>query len=292
MPAVTKLSYLGFNVVDFSQWNTILFDILGLEARKDSHKGKIQLRMDSQHHRFTFFESDHNSTAYIGWEVDNIDQFNELYQHLQNKGIGVELASESDKEDRQVLELMKFRGPDNVAMEVCFAPFKDNQPYEPSCTRFGGFVTGDQGLGHILYCHSDMKEALAFYRDVLGMRISDYIHWDEARATFLHCNPRHHTLAICNPCFGTGAGELNHFMVQAENIDDVGQAYDRVAALDVPLVLTLGKHTNDKMTSFYMITPSGFAIEYGYGGAEIHNYAEWEVALYNAPKIWGHNLVE
>ncbi len=292
MPAVTKLSYLGFNVSDFSQWHTILFDILGLEARQDSPQGQIQLRMDSHHHRFTFFESDTNSTAFVGWEVDSIDQFHALYQHLQQMGIGVELASPQDKEARQVLELMKFRGPDNVAMEVCFAPFHDNQPYEPSCTRFGQYVTGDQGLGHILYCHSDTEAALTFYRDALGMRISDYIHWDEARATFLHCNPRHHSLAICNPCFGTGAGELNHFMLQADNIDDVGQAYDRVAAMDVPLVLTLGKHTNDQMTSFYMVTPSGFAIEYGYGGAEIHDDEAWEIALYNAPKVWGHNLVE
>ena len=30
--------------------------------------------------------------------------------------------------------------------------------------------------------------------------------------------------------------------------------------------MTLGTHTNDRMTSFYVRTPSGFEIEYGFGG--------------------------
>lgn len=292
MAAVTKLAYMGFNVANFNDWHTILFDILGLEQRTDSPDGRIKLRYDQYHHRFTFIDSDADSVAFVGWEVDTIDQFNEMYTHLAGMGIGVELASDAEKQDRMVLELMKFKGPDNVPYEICFSPFHDNQPYTPSCPRFDGFNTGDLGLGHILYCHEDPKEAVEFYRQALGMKISDYIHWDEAKATFMHCNPRHHSIAVCNPCFGTGAGELNHFMLQAENIDDVGRAYDRVEELNVPLILTLGKHTNDKMTSFYMITPAGFAIEYGYGGEEIRDYDNWDIELYNAPKIWGHNLVE
>lgn len=291
MPSVTKLSYLGFNVSDFREWHTILFEILGLEARKDSPDSQINLRMDSHHHRLSFIEGKENSVAFVGWEVDTIDQFIDLHDHLNSLGVSVELGTTAEKQDRQVLELMKFSGPDNIPLEVCFAPSQDSRPFEPSCTKFSGFRTEGLGLGHVLYCHSEPEDAIRFYRDALGMRISDYIHWDEAKATFLHCNPRHHSLAVCNPCFGTGAGELNHFMVEAEHIDDVGQAYDRVQELKVPLVLTLGKHTNDKMTSFYMITPSGFAIEYGYGGAEIHDDSEWDVELYNAPKVWGHHLV-
>ena len=292
MPAISKLSYLGFKVKDFKQWNNILFEILGLECRKDSPEGQHKLRMDEQHHRFSFIESDENAVAFVGWEVETVDEFLELYNHLKSMGIEVEAGTDSEKTDRQVLDLMKLKGPDGVPLEVCLAPFNDNQPFQPSCKKFGGFRTEGLGLGHILYCHSDPKQAVEFYRDAFGMRISDYIHWDEAKATFLHCNPRHHSLAVCNPCFGDGPGDLNHFMLEAENIDDVGQAYDRVSELDVPLVLTLGKHTNDKMTSFYMITPSGFAIEYGYGGADIHDDSQWDVELYNAPKIWGHQLVK
>lgn len=40
----------------------------------------------------------------------------------------------------------------------------------------------------------------------------------------------------------------------------------------VKLSATLGQHTNDKMISFYMKTPSNFDLEFGYGGAII----DWE----------------
>ena len=56
----------------------------------------------------------------------------------------------------------------------------------------------------------------------------------------------------------------------------------------MPLVLTLGKHSNDHMTSFYMHTPGGWAIEFGYGALEIDE--EWDVRFYDSPRLWGHSL--
>jgi hypothetical protein len=58
----------------------------------------------------------------------------------------------------------------------------------------------------------------------------------------------------------------------------------------IPLILTLGRHTNDLMTSFYIKNPSGFAIEYGYGGRLIEDDAKWDIRKYSATKLWGHQL--
>jgi uncharacterized protein YgiB involved in biofilm formation len=53
-------------------------------------------------------------------------------------------------------------------------------------------------------------------------------------------------------------GSFHHFMVEVRMLDDVGQGYD-LAQLDDKLVAyTLGRHTNDHMTSFYVHSPSGF----------------------------------
>ena len=245
--------------------------------------------MDERHHRFTLYPSDANSLAYVGWEVDSRDEFFALFGQLKGDGVAVEQASAEVKRERAVMELMQFLNPDGAMQEIFYGGLEDNQLFKPS-RAMSGYRTGDQGLGHVLLAAADPEATVAFYREKLGFLISDYIHWDEAKATFLHCNARHHSLAIMNPCFGSGAGELNHFMVQANSIDDVGGAYDLVQQLGIPLILTLGKHTNDQMTSFYMITPAGFAIEYGYGGQEIDD-SNWEVKFYNAPKIWGHKLL-
>ena len=52
--------------------------------------------------------------------------------------------------------------------------------------------------------------------------------------------------------------------------------------------MTLGRHPNDQMTSFYARTPSGFEIEFGAGGRRIDMDSEWPVGHYDAMSIWGH----
>ena len=58
-------------------------------------------------------------------------------------------------------------------------------------------------------------------------------------------------------------------MLEYQDMCDVGAAFDRARAADVPIVLELGHHPNDQMFSFYMRTPSGFGLELGYGGIVI-----------------------
>ena len=50
---------------------------------------------------------------------------------------------------------------------------------------------------------------------------------------------------------------------------------------------TFGKHTNDKMTSWYVSSPSGFGIEYGCGGILIDDET-WLPTRYDEAHYWGH----
>ena len=64
---------------------------------------------------------------------------------------------------------------------------------------------------------------------------------------------------------------------------------DRMAAHGVPQIATLGQHTNDKVTSFYMNSPSGFDIEFGYGGAVV----DWRQHItheFTQVSLWGHDF--
>ena len=65
------------------------------------------------------------------------------------------------------------------------------------------------------------------------------------------------------------SSSMHHFMVELGSLDDVGQGYDLAQIENERIAYTLGRHTNDHMTSFYMRTPSGFFIEYGWGGRVI-----------------------
>jgi extradiol dioxygenase len=84
-----------------------------------------------------------------------------------------------------------------------------------------------------------------------------------------------------------GLRGLHHLMVQTASLDDVGIAHDLCVDRNIPLAMTLGRHTNDRMFSFYVRSPSGFEIEYGWG-AEVVDDEGWVVTHMQSPSIWGH----
>lgn len=76
-------------------------------------------------------------------------------------------------------------------------------------------------------------------------------------------------------------------MLEVSSLDDVGSTHDVCLERGVPIVSSLGRHTNDHMTSFYLETPAGFQIEYGTGGRLIDDRT-WQVQTYDAASTWGH----
>jgi hypothetical protein len=61
----------------------------------------------------------------------------------------------------------------------------------------------------------------------------------------------------------SGKKAMHHFMVEAGNLDHVG--HDLAQLEEGRIAYSLGRHTNDHMTSFYVNTPSGFFKEYDWG---------------------------
>src|SRR5205823_7025438 len=110
----------------------------------------------------------------------------------------------------------------------------------------------------------DIAPMYAIYVDLHIFWLSDYIE-KPFRAYFYHVNARHHSLALIE----TGKNGMHHLMVELFSLDDVGQSYDIALTQQDRVGVTLGRHTNDLMTSFYAKTPSSFMMECGWGGREI-----------------------
>ena len=286
---VTALAYIGCEVSDAEAWEKLLVPIFGLQRREDSPEGVSHYRMDACHHRLSLHESDQDKLAYIGWEVASQQALDALVKKLKDARVSVEHADARLCEQRAVMDMYICEAPDNIRTELFFGLTQEYQTFKPG-RGISGFNTNELGLGHIVLACSDREATVKWYQEKLGFALSDHIFWDGIEATFLHCNPRHHSLALSNTVEGLNGGDLGHFMFELNSLDDVGQAYDLVNQQNYPLALTLGRHTNDLMTSFYVYSPSGWWIEYGYGGREI-NDADWSPKFYNSPKIWGHDML-
>ena len=289
MSKIKGLGYIGCEVTDFDAWDGLLDTVYGLEKRGDSGKSVRQYRMDDNHHRLALHKSNNNKLKYIGWEVEFQGDLENLAAELTDKGLEITRGSAELCEQRAVMDLFVVKGPDDIPLEIFFGPVQDFKPFTPK-RGMEGYNTGDLGMGHIVLATADRPASVKWYEDNFGFRLSDHIFWDDIQATFLHCNPRHHSLAFMNPVGPMKPGDLGHFMFESLSINDVGRAYDIVHEHKVPLALTLGRHTNDHMMSFYIYSPSGWWIEYGHG-ARLIDDAEWEPKFYNSPKIWGHEMM-
>jgi 2,3-dihydroxybiphenyl 1,2-dioxygenase len=290
MTSVSQLGYLGLNVSNLAEWERFATELLGLEV-VDKTAQSFFMRMDEYHHRFIVQEGSEDDVAYIGWEVADERALQELERQLKNDGVEIVHGSAEEAKLRGVLDFLKFRDPSGISVEAYFGPLMDFREPFKSGRSISGFVTGSMGLGHIVIRVDDSARSLHFYRDVLGMRISDFIELSRSHRlgrqlslTFMHCNPRHHSVAF---------GELPvpkrllHFMLQAKSLDDVCSTMYLAQDRGVPISGSLGRHTNDHMVSFYMRSPSGFEIEYGFGARTVDD-STWKVQHHYSGSIWGH----
>ena len=290
MASITQLGYLGIGVSDINAWEEFATQTLGLQVSDKEDDGTLLLRLDDYHHRFLIHPTGQDDVTYLGWEVTGTHELRAMEEQLRAAGIEVQHGTREEAAARRVVELITYKDPSGIPSEIFYGPLMTfNHPFQ-SPRPLSGFVGAEQGLGHMVITMDDFDQSVDFYRDVLGMRISDYIQLtrpsgEEVQLAFFHCNPRHHTIAFFarpNP-----PKRLNHFMLQVQSMDDVGSTYDLCQAQATPIVRTLGRHTNDHMVSFYMQSPSGFEIEYGWG-ARVVDDSTWQVQFHTAGSIWGH----
>ncbi len=291
MNEIRCLGYLGLGARDLRAWASYATEILGLEVT-GREGDALLLRMDDQHFRIAIHESETEDALYLGWEVANADALTRLEADLRHANIESRRGTNAEIGARHVEDLISFRDPDGLVHEAYYgARVRTEKPFR-SPLAISGFETGKQGLGHAFVSVRNYEKVLAFYRSVLGFRISDYIAMpkipgvpdDAPPMTFLHCGSRHHSVAIAQ---FPGPKRINHIMLQVRSIDEVGHAFSRAQEKNVPMIFSLGRHSNDKMFSFYMESPSGIAFEYGYGAIEVDD-ATWVVQMHDQAHAWGH----
>ena len=279
---VTALGYIGVGASNLDEWSDFAVRHLGLQ-QVDRTGACRAFRMDDRRQRLIADQAQSEAERYFGWEVADAAKLDALAAKLEAAGVAVRHEPTALADQRFVRDLISFRDPDGNRLEAFHGPHLADTPFKPGCD-ISGFRTGAQGLGHAVLMVADFDVSLAFYRDLLEFRISDFIR-DPVKACFLHCNSRHHSLAL----FQHPRQGLHHLMMELYSLDDVGQGYDRALRDSHRVAISLGRHPNDYMTSFYMRTPSNFLVEYGWGAREV-DVATWQPEeMTTIASFWGHD---
>ena len=286
---LTELGYVGLEVSDLGRWERFAAEVLGLGVRTGTRPDTRLLRMDANQYRFILSEGPADDAAFLGWQCADVANLEEYGRRLDGLGIAWAWASEDELALRSVERMLHFKDPAGIRHEAYAGPRLE-------CDRFSSplvssdFVTGEGGVGHTVFGVANPGLEIEFAQKVLGARISDYIRLPLAPGVsfdvcFLHLNARHHSFAIA-PARPGSSQRLHHFMIEVNALDDVGFARDRCLAMGQPVQMDIGQHPNDRMISFYGETPSGFLVEFGYGGIQVG--ADWQLRSYGKLSEWGH----
>ena len=293
MSYLKSLGYITVSTNNIDRWQQFAFGVLGFAEGKGPDPSALYLRMDERAARLIVVPGETDRVLAVGWEVRDHPALQRVKAALDGAGVPFKQLSVEEAEARRVEEAITFADPAGTTLEVFHGAVLDHSPV---ITPFGAkFVTGDQGMGHVVVPATDPNGLFDFYTDVLGFRSRGTFRvplpkeFGPVRVRFLGINERHHSLAIV-PAAHQRDPRLVHIMVEVDTLDVVGQALDRVNAEGFQLSSTLGRHTNDKMISFYVRAPGDWDIEFGTDGLRVdENYYTAEEIT--ADSYWGHQWV-
>ena len=280
------VGYLGFAVPDPDAWFAFATSVIGLmpAPAPPPAPDTIFLKGDERQWRIALHRAEQPGLAYVGLELGSQMAFDAARARLDELGVAATAGTADEIEARGIRDFVHVRDPSGVRIELYWGPTTDGGFVSPAGVP--QFVAGQLGFGHYVLLVPDLDEAMAFYRNVLGMKLTDYvIIGPNMSVQFLRCTPRHHSVAL------TAVGPisaLHHVAFEVTDIDQVGYALERATRAGCPITATLGRHKNDRMLSFYMRSPAGFEIEIGCGGRLVDD-ATWVVSHLAGGDEWGHH---
>ncbi|MEV7431778.1 VOC family protein [Nocardioides sp. NPDC092400] len=294
MTDVRGLGYLRVQTTDVPRWRELTVEALGLAETGGPDADGLYLRMDERAARLVVLPGATDRVLAVGWEVRDQFALARVGRAVEAAGFGVTELTQAECDERAVEAAILLEDPSGTPVEVFSGPVLDHDPVRTRWMQ--RFITGDQGMGHVVLPTTAMDDTLSFYTEVLGFLPRGAIRvagprppagQPPRRVRFLGVNRRHHSLAVCPAPHGEAPGVV-HLMVEVDSLDAVGRALDEVNRRGFSLSSTLGRHTNDKMVSFYVRAPGGWDLEYGTEGALVDE--DWYTAEeITADSYWGHD---
>lgn len=294
MPDIFGQVQMGYIVIESNRlqdWKRFGEEGLGLHVDV-ANAHEVAFRLDAHQRRIIIEKGPSDDISALGWHVASDDVLQVILQRSQQRGVHVKQGDARAASLRGVNAFWELRGPKGLPIELFVDPITTNEPLAMLCS---GFNTGDCGMGHVAIVSRQPEKMLAFWQDIFDARLSDYIEQPMSGLmldiTFLRLNPRHHSIAIAatrgvrmNPI----RTRIQHFNIEANTLEDLTAAYQRCKKLGYKIAHGIGQHPNDRELSFYVLTPSGFEMEYGWAPIAVDE-SRWQPVIHSGISIWGHH---
>ena len=258
---VHSLDHFSMTVPDLARAREF-YTTFGLDVREED--GKLGLYIAGQAHRWALLSAGREKRLHylsFGAFEDDMQRFRDRFGHLNIERLPPPPGFESNG--------LWFRDPDGTPIEIKVA--QKTSPSEKSTfeaapnagslrgapiRKQGGPVT-PRRLAHLAVYTRDVTKAIAFYRDVLGLRLSDQ---SGGNVAFLHGvhGSDHHLVAFAR---SEGPG-LHHCSWDVGSIADIGLGAMQMAKGGFVQGWGVGRHVLGSNYFHYVRDPWGSYSEY------------------------------
>jgi catechol 2,3-dioxygenase len=139
-------------------------------------------------------------------------------------------------------------------------------------------------LDHINILASDVRASRVFHEEVLGMRLTEQVIFDDGseKASWVTCNNKTYDVAIVEDWAGA-KGRLHHITYAVDNREAVLRAADICLEYGVPMETGPHKHAIQQTFFLYVFEPGGIRFEIANAGARLMLAPDWK------PIIWSES---
>ncbi|MEO3854362.1 VOC family protein [Acrocarpospora sp. B8E8] len=276
------LGYVGVQSAAAADWLDFGPRVFGFEADRLAD-GTVRVRWCDRAYRLAVHPQGPDRLLYLGWDLGDEAALEAAAARVAGAGFAVEPGGARLAAERSVRWIVSFTDPFGLRHELFVGQEEKPGSYRgqrPSSRA----VTGDLGLGFVALRVPDLQRGLDFYRDVMGMRVSDAINLGRPHGEmwFLRCNLRHHSIALLE---GGDALRLEHLMIETATLEEVEIAWD-LAEREMDAFVSPGRRLSDNMFLFRVRTSTGFDVCYGWGASQVDD-ENWIPRYIDSSRVGG-----
>jgi catechol 2,3-dioxygenase-like lactoylglutathione lyase family enzyme len=264
MIRVKKISHAVYETPDLVRQAEYYTDVLGL-SQVDKADGAIYLGGKIDPHSIVLKKGSQARCIAIGFKLGADEDLDAFGKQVAAHGIEVETASDPEP---GIAKAASFNDHKGTRITV----FAQN---EPSHQGYTGKGIQPHKLGHIAFHVSDVKRCTDWYRDVLGMRVSD---WMGDFFSFLRCDRDHHTINLV----GTGKDAHFHTAFELRDWGHMQTSSDFLSQHGYKIIWGPGRHGIGHNLFTYHRGPNGLITELF---CELDQVADDQIGLFE-PRPW------
>jgi catechol 2,3-dioxygenase-like lactoylglutathione lyase family enzyme len=243
MIRIARLAHVILETPDLDQQVDHYQRVLGLQlSERNAQTAYMSCAVD--HHTVVLRTGVTQRCVAIGFQIPPGTDLDAYVAQVEHQGIRTTRLSDAQPSIR---DMVSFSDSQGTTIEV----FAETNP-----TGMGFSTNGisPNKIGHVAFSVDNASKAVAFYCEVLGFKISD---WMGDFFAFLRCGPDHHTINLV-----TGkTTKMHHVAFELRDWTHVRDACDTLAADRIPLIWGPVRHGIGHNISIYHRSGDGHIVE-------------------------------